>query len=68
MEKNMGSLDRKIRVFAALVFVVLILFGVVSGWLAALLGVLAGVFLVTSFISTCPLYIPFGIDTRKKSG
>lgn len=36
---------------------------VVSGWLAIVLGVLAAVFVLTSLIGFCPLYLPFGINT-----
>jgi len=44
----------------------LILSGVVSGVLAIVLGVLAAVFVLTSVISFCPLYAPFGISTYKR--
>jgi len=43
--------------------------GVINGVLAIILGILAIVFLATSFISFCPLYLPLGLSTRKsKSG
>ena len=64
MAKNMGSADRIIR---AILGVAGIVVGIVLGgwfWIAAGLGV---VFLVTASVSTCPLYMPFGISTRKKS-
>jgi K+-transporting ATPase A subunit len=66
MKKNMGSLDRIIRVVLAVVFVALGLFGVVQGVWAIVLYVLAGVFLATSAVSTCPLYMPFKINTGAK--
>ena len=62
MVKNMGSADRIIRSVLGIVFIVT---GFVSGgwtWILAILGV---VFLGTSAVSTCPLYLPFGISTRK---
>ncbi len=65
MKKNMGNIDRIIRVLLAIVFVVLYFTGVVSGVLGIILLVLAAIFLITSFISTCPLYMPFNISTRK---
>jgi Protein of unknown function (DUF2892) len=52
-----------VRVAVALVVAGLIFTGVVSGWLAIVLGVLAAVFVLTSVISFCPLYAPFGIST-----
>lgn len=66
-KKNMGTVDRAVRVVAALVVVVLISTGIVSGLAAIILGVLAAVFLVTSFVSFCPLYLPFGISTRRQA-
>jgi hypothetical protein len=44
---------------------VLYLTGILGGTTAAILGVIALAFLVTSFMSTCPLYTPFGLSTRK---
>ncbi len=66
MKVNMGSTDRIIRVILALVFFALILTNTVSGVLAIILGVLGVVFLLTSAIRSCPLYMPFGISTIKK--
>ncbi|MDQ7842027.1 MAG: DUF2892 domain-containing protein [bacterium] len=37
-----------------------------SGTLAIVLGIVAVIFLLTSFVSTCPFYMPFGISTRKQ--
>jgi hypothetical protein len=65
MKKNMGTADRAIRVLAAIVIAVLLLTGQFGGVLATVLGILAIVFLVTSAISFCPLYLPFKISTRK---
>lgn len=66
MKKNMGNLDRTIRTLLAILVVVLWYTGVISGTVAIVLGALAVVFLLTSLISTCPLYMPFGLSTRKK--
>jgi len=66
MKKNMGSIDKIIRILIAVVFVVLVLTKVVTGLLAIVLLVLSGVFVITSLVSFCPLYLPFGINTGKK--
>ncbi|MFO7682775.1 MAG: DUF2892 domain-containing protein [Chloroflexota bacterium] len=66
LNKNMGKTDRIVRIVAALAIIALILAGVVSGWLAIVLGVLAAVFVVTSIISFCPLYLPFHFSTNKE--
>jgi hypothetical protein len=66
MTKNMGSLDKAIRLVLAAVFVALYFMNVVSGALGIVLLVLAGVFALTSFIGSCPLYLPFNLSTRKE--
>lgn len=66
MTKNMGSLDKAIRLVPAAVFVALYFTNVVSGTLGIVLLVLAGVFVLTSFIGSCPLYLPFNLSTRKE--
>lgn len=65
MIKNMSNIDRGIRIVIAAVFVYLYLSSIVSGVLGFLLMVLALVFLATSIISFCPLYLPFNFSTRK---
>ena len=66
VKQNMGSIDRVVRVVVALVVAGLIVTGQVSGVLAIVLGVFAAVFVLTSLVSFCPLYLPFGISTRSK--
>jgi hypothetical protein len=65
MKKNMGTIDKTIRILVAVVFVILFFTNTVTGVIGIILLVFAGVFLITSFVSTCPLYIPFGIKTIK---
>jgi K+-transporting ATPase A subunit len=66
MKKNMGSADRLIRVFIALAVGVLYFTGIISGTVAIVLGVLATVFILTSLVGTCPLYLPVGLSTKKE--
>jgi len=66
MIKNMGKVDRVVRLVIALVVGVLIITGNLVGTAAVVLGILALVFVATSAIGTCPLYIPFKISTKKK--
>ncbi|WP_456461637.1 YgaP family membrane protein [Lutibacter sp.] len=66
MKKNMGSVDKIIRVLIAVVIAVLYWQGIISGTLAIILLVLGIVFLLTSLINFCPLYTIFGINTSKK--
>ena len=67
MTKNMGSADRIIRVIIAAIVGVLYFTGTISGTLGIVLFVLAGIFVLTSVISFCPLYAPFGIKTCPKT-
>ena len=66
MKKNMGNLDKIIRVILAVVMAVLYFGGIVSGTFGIVLVVLAGVFLLTSLVSFCPLYTLVGMNTCPK--
>jgi hypothetical protein len=66
MKKNMGTVDKVIRILVALVLAGLYLANVLIGTLGIILLVVAVVFVLTSFISFCPLYVPFGINTGAK--
>jgi len=65
MKKNMGTADRIIRVIIAAIIAVLYFTGVIQGTFGVILLILAGVFVLTSLISFCPLYAPFGLSTCK---
>ena len=65
MKKNMGTVDRIIR---AVLGVAGLVVGIALGgywWIAAALG---AVFLITSLLGFCPLYLPFKISTTGKQG
>jgi hypothetical protein len=66
MKKNLGTIDKVIRILIAVVFAILFFTNVITGTLGIILLVLAVVFVLTSLISFCPLYWPFGINTGKK--
>ena len=66
MKKNMGSLDRILRVVVAAVIAILYFTQVISGTVAIVLLVLALVFVLTSTMGVCPLYLPFGLNTNSK--
>ena len=66
MKANMGTTDRIVRVIVAAVIAVLFLANVISGTLGYILLALAGVFVLTSVVSFCPLYAPFGLSTCPK--
>ncbi len=66
MKKNMGSVDKVIRILVAVVIAILFFTHVIEGTLGIVLMVLAGVFVLVSLIGFCPLYLPFGLNTVKK--
>jgi hypothetical protein len=63
MKKNMGNADRIVRLLIAAVVAVLYFNNVISGTLGIVLMVVAGIFVLTSLVSFCPLYTLFGIKT-----
>lgn len=59
----MGTADRIMRVIIAAIVVILYFTDTISGTLGIVLLILSGVFVLTSLVSFCPLYAPFGIKT-----
>jgi Na+(H+)/acetate symporter ActP len=66
MKKNMGTVDRVIRIIIAAIIAALYFTGQISGTLALILGIVAVAFAVTSLIGWCPAYLPFHISTCKR--
>lgn len=66
MKKNMGTIDRVVRFLLALTVLVLYLTGQLSGTATIILGILAVVFVATSFVGFCPLYVPLNISTKRQ--
>jgi Protein of unknown function (DUF2892) len=66
MKPNMGTVDKVVRILVAIVIAGLYFTNQISGTVAIVLLVVAAAFILTSFMSFCPLYLPFGISTRKK--
>ncbi len=66
MKKNMGTIDKWIRVIIAAILSILFFTNVLTGTLVIVLLILSGVFVLTSLIGFCPLYLPLGISTCAK--
>ena len=62
----MGTADKVLRILAAILIGVLYIMGQITGTVAINIMALAVIFIATSFMSFCPLYLPFGISTKKK--
>jgi len=67
MKKNMGPIDRVIRLLVVVIIAVLYYMGQLTGLAATILGIIAVAFLITSIVGWCPGYLPFGISTRKRT-
>jgi len=68
VKANMGLIDRVVRVLIAAGIGYLYFTGQIEGPVAIGLLVLSAIFVLTSLVGTCPLYLPFGISTRKAKG
>jgi len=64
--KNMGTIDRVIRLVAVAAVIGAYGLGLIGGTLALILGAVAVVLLLTSLTATCPAYMPFGLSTRPR--
>ena len=63
MKKNMGNLDKIIRIIVAFAFAGLYFGGILTGTMGIVFLVLGGVFVLTSLVSFCPLYTLVGLNT-----
>ncbi|OHD72088.1 MAG: hypothetical protein A2W19_16595 [Spirochaetes bacterium RBG_16_49_21] len=66
MIKNMGIVDRVIRIAVAILIAVLYYTGQISGTAAIILGIVALAFIATSLVGFCPVYKLFSLSTLKK--
>ena len=66
MKANMGTIDKVARISVAIIIAILYFTQQITGITAFALLILAGIFIATSFISFCPLYLPFGFSTKRK--
>jgi hypothetical protein len=66
MKKNMGLIDRGVRLVIAAVLIALYSVGTISGTIGIVALVFAGIFILTSLAGSCPLYIPLGLSTKEK--
>ena len=65
MINNMGVLDRTIRIILAIIIGLLYYFGLISGWVAIVLGIIALIFIITGILGYCPMYQLLKISTKK---
>jgi len=65
MKRNIGNADRVLRVLAAILIAALYFTNQISGPLALILGLLSVVFVLTSVVGVCPLYLLLKLSTKK---
>ena len=66
MKKNIGTIDKAVRLVVAAIILLLHFTNAISGTLSLVLLVVAAILAITSLIRVCPLYMPFGINTLSK--
>ncbi len=65
MQQNMSGIDKTVRLLIAFIIAMLYFSNVISGTVALVLGIVAAIFVVTSLVGFCPLYVPFKFTTKK---
>ena len=65
MQKNMGCVDRILRILIAIVIAILYFTGQITGTAAIILGIIAITFILTSITGFCPMYVPLKLSTCK---
>ena len=66
MKSNLGNFDRVIRILIAVIIATLYSFNIITGTAAIVALILAAVFVLTGFVSFCPIYFVFGWSTKSK--
>lgn len=66
MTPNMSKIDGTIRLGFAAIIIGLYFMEIINGTVAIVLGIVAAIFIVTSFVNFCPLYKALGINTSKQ--
>ena len=63
MEKNIGNIDKIIRLVLTALFAVLYFTGVVEGYLGLGLLAMSAILFMTSLMSRCPIYAVLGMSS-----
>jgi len=65
MKKNVGSIDKIVRIIIAVIAVYAAYSGMVASPWDYVLYAVAAIMVITSLMGTCPLFSIFGINTCK---
>jgi len=66
MKTNLSNTDRVIRIILAMVIAALYFTNIISGTLALIVLIVAGVLFLTAIISFCPIYYILHLNSSKK--
>ena len=66
MKQNMGIIDRIVRIVLAAAVAALYFTHQLSATAGVVLGILAIVFVVTSVVGVCPLYLAIRLSTKRR--
>jgi len=66
MKKNVGTIDKVIRILIALLIIALYFTNIITGTLGIILLIVAAIFILTSLFSICPIWMLLGLSTCKK--
>lgn len=66
MKKNMGMVDRVLRISGGAILAGLYVSDIVTGPVGIALLVVAGILILTSLVSFCPLYSVLGLNSQRQ--
>jgi len=67
MKKNVGTIDKVIRIVFAMAVIALFLTNVITGVLGIVLLAVSAILVITSMVGVCPLYIVMGLNSAEKT-
>ena len=63
MKKNIGNIDKIVRLVLTLLFAILYFTGIVEGYLGLGLLAMSAILFITSLMSRCPIYAVLGMSS-----
>lgn len=66
MKTNLSNTDRVIRIILAVVIAALYFTNIISGTLALVLLIVAGILFITAIVAFCPVYFALHLNSSKK--
>jgi hypothetical protein len=66
MKKNVGTIDKVVRILISVAVISLYFTHVLSGTAGIILLVVSGILVITAFTGLCPLYLLLGLNTGKE--